>query len=230
MLRAVIFALPVVALSFQPVAPSQPQADPVKLEPGETPVPGECLTRQELDLIRRLQELRRPTIGQENNGEGDAQPPFNPHYLIGTWNIEGPVPESPFGAAGDMTGVETVRRIDACSYEGVMQAKGPEGPYTVKSTIAYDPKAKSMVRLEQDSRGFQLRKTGRVGGDAGGYFTHFWEVPEFTYKGQTIRLKGTTFFASPTNYRLRMQLSVNAQPYVNLGTVWWRREETASPR
>jgi hypothetical protein len=230
MFRAVIFALSVVGLSFQPVAPSQPQADLVKLEPGETPVPGECLTKQELDLIRRLQELKRPTIGQENNGEGDAQPPFNPHYLIGTWNIEGPVPESPFGAAGDMTGVETVHRINACEYEGVMQAKGPDGAFTVKSTIVYDRKARSMVRLEQDSRGFQLRKTGQVGGDAGGYFTHFWDVPEFTYKGQTIRLKGSTFFASPSNYRLRMQLSVNTQPYVNLGTVWWRREASVSPR
>jgi hypothetical protein len=87
----------------------------------------------------------------------------------------------------------------------------------------YDPKAKYMVRLEQDSRGFQLLKAGRVGGDLGGYFTHYWEVPPFTHKGKKVRLKGSAFFASPINYRLRMQIAVDDQPFANHGTIWWRR-------
>jgi hypothetical protein len=230
MVRAVIVVSVLGALSFRPVPQATRQSEPVKLEPGETSVPGECLSKQELELIERLQALKRPTIGREANGEGDDQPPFNPHYLIGSWHIEGTVPDSPLGAAGDMTGTETIRRVDSCEYEGVMQAKGPDGAFTVKSTIVYDAKAKYMVRFEQDSRGFRLLKTGPVGGDAGGYFTHFWEVSAFTFKGVVIRLKGTAFFASPSNYRVRTQLSVDAQPYVNLGAIWWRRDEKAPAR
>ena len=81
-----------------------------------------------------------------------------------------------------------------------------------------------MVRVERDSRGFELLKTGAVGGDAGGYFSHHWEAPQITFKGRKVRLKGTAFFASPENYRLRMQISADGQPFVNYGTIWWRRE------
>jgi hypothetical protein len=226
--RATIAALSVLVLWPSPV-PQVQGPDLVKLQPGETPVPGECLTKQELDLIRQLHDLKRPTIGREENGAGDDQPPFNPHYLVGRWSVEGQIPESPLGAAGEVTGVETVRRVDACAYEAVLDARGPDGPFKVGSTIVYDPKAKYMIRLERDSRGFELVKTGSVGGDAGGYFTHFWEAPEFTFKGARVRLKGTTFFSSPSNYRLRTQLSVQAQPFVNFGTMWWRRDQGAAP-
>ena len=206
-------------------APRRPPVDPVKLQPGQTAVPGECLTKEELDLITELEGLRRPTVTE------DAQKPFNPRYLVGRWNIEGNVPESPLGAAGTIAGVETVRRLDACSYESVMQAKGPDRSFTVKSTMVYDPKAKYLVRLEQDSRGFQLLKAGPVGGDLGGYFTHYWEVPPFTHTGKKVRLKGTTFFASPVNYRFRGQISVDDQPFANYGTIWWQRDgmKAASP-
>jgi hypothetical protein len=200
----------------QPVR--RPPVEPVKLKPGETAVSGECLTKEELELIAELDGLKRPTVNE------DAQKPFNPHYLVGVWKVEGTVPESPLGAAGTITAVETVRRVDACTYESTIQAKGPDRAFTVKSTMVYDPKAKYMVRLEHDSRGFQLLKAGRVGGDSGGYFTHYWEVPPFIHKGKKVRLKGSAFFASPVNYRLRMQIAVDDQAFENYGTIWWRRD------
>jgi hypothetical protein len=109
----------------------------------------------------------------------------------------------------------------------VTEAKLGELPITIKSQMYYDRRELYMVRIEQDSRGFQLVKIGRVGGDAGGYFTHHWEAPPFTHDGRRVHLRGQTFLASPVNYRLRMQLSVDGGPFVNFGTVWWRRDEAA---
>jgi hypothetical protein len=201
-------------------APRQP---PVKLQSGETIVPGECLTKEELDLNRGLQALTRPTIGVEQPN-GDDPPRFNPQYLVGRWTIEGVVPDSPLSPAGEMTGIETVRHVDGCTYESTIEMKIPGGSFKVEALIVYDRQAGYMVRRERDSRGFELLKTGVVGGDSGGYFSHHWEAPLITYKGTRLSLKGTTFFASPDNYRLRMQLSAAGQPPMNYGTIWWRRD------
>ena len=204
--------------------PERPATEPpVRLQAGETPVAGECLTREELDLIKGLQALKRPTRGAEYT-DHDDQPPFNPQYFVGRWRIEGVLPESPLGPAGEFTGIETVQHVEGCTYESTTQAKLAGTSFTVKSQMVYDRKAKYLVRLEQDSRGFQLLKTGPVGGDSGGYFTHHWEAPTITYKGKKLRLTGATFLASPVNHRLRMQLAIDAQPAVSYGTTWWRRD------
>ncbi len=92
------------------------EAEPiVKLQPGETRVPGQCLTQQELDLIDGLNALRRPTVGVEGDDEGDDMAPFNPHYFVGTWEIEGVLPESPLGEAGEFLGTETIRHVEGCT-------------------------------------------------------------------------------------------------------------------
>jgi hypothetical protein len=219
LLVALMFGVLGAPVSAQP--PRRPAPEPVKQEPGETTVPGQCLTKEELDLIARLEALKRPTVTD------DAPKPFNPHYFIGTWRVEGDVPDSPLGSAGPLRGVETIRRLDEddCTYESTMQAKGADGPFTVKSTMVYDPKVKYLVRIEQDSRGFQLLKIGSIGGDLGGYFTYYWQAPQITYKGKRLRVKGTTFLASPSNYRVRLQISADGQALVNAGTLWWRRED-----
>ena len=91
--------------------PAQIEAEPiVKLQSGQTPVPGQCLTQQELALVDALNALRRPTVGIE--ADGDDQAPFDPHYFIGSWRIEGVLPESPLGESGDFLGTETVRYVD----------------------------------------------------------------------------------------------------------------------
>jgi hypothetical protein len=225
MLRVTVAALTAVVVSaVAGVSAGQqsPPQPPVKLQPGETAVAGQCLTQQELDLAKGLDALTRPTRGVEY-ADHDDQRRFDPNYFVGTWQIEGVLPESPLGPAGEFTGTETVRFVGNCAYESTIQAKLGGTPFTVKALQIYDRNAKYMVRLEQDSRGFQLLKTGPVGGDSGGYFTHHWEVPTFTFKGRKIRLTGSTFIASPVNHRLRMFISVDDQPPVNYGTTWWRR-------
>jgi hypothetical protein len=226
-LLSVAFGVFCVSLAAQSreAAPSAPQAS-VKLQPGETAVPGECLTKEELDLNRRLLALTRPTRGVESEQNADDPPRFNPQYFVGTWNIEGVLPESPLGAAGEITGVETVRHVRSCTYESTLEAKAPGGAFTVKSLITYDRTARSLVVVEQDSRGFQVRKTGPVGGDAGGYFSHHWQGAAFTYKGTRVRLQGISFFASPGNYRVRMQMAVDDQPFAAYGTLWRTRAGT----
>jgi hypothetical protein len=204
--------------------PEQVAAEPlVQLQPGETAVEGECLTRQELDVIAGLNALRRPTVGVEGTNAGDDQMPFNPHYYVGTWEIEGVLPESPIGSSGEFLGTETVRYVGGCTYEGTIDATIDGDPLTVQVQMYYDRRAKYLVRVEDDSRGFRLVKSGRVGGDAGGYFTHHWTAPGITRDGSTVRLSGAFFASSPFDLRLRMRLSVDDGPFANYGTVWWRR-------
>ena len=98
-----LFVAVVAPLAAQ--TPEQIEAQPVvKLQPGETMVPGQCLTQQELDLIDGLSVLRRPTVGVEEDGDDPA--PFDPHFYIGMWEIEGVLPESPLGPAGEFLGTE----------------------------------------------------------------------------------------------------------------------------
>ena len=83
-------ASPVAAQTKEQIA-----AEPVlKLQPGETLVPGQCLSQQELDLIDGLNALRRPTVGVEGADGGDDMAPFNPDYFVGRWEIDGVLPES----------------------------------------------------------------------------------------------------------------------------------------
>ena len=154
----------------------------------------------------------------------DAPAPFNPDYLVGRWTFEYDVPESALGPAGQISGTETVQHVDGCRYEGTTQAKGPTGAFTIKSTIVYDPSAHYLVVLERDSRGFEVLKQGRVGGDSGGYFTHHWSAAPFTVKGKKVRLQGKTFMASPANYRVRTEIAEGDDPFVSMGTVWVQRQ------
>ena len=156
----------VAALPLAAQTPEQIEAEPiVKLQPGETPVPGECITQQELDLLAGLRALRRPTVGVED--AGDDQAPFNPHYFVGTWEVEGVLPESPLGESTEFVGTEVFRHVDGCIYESTLEATTVGGAVTIASRLIYDRRASYLVRLEDDSRGIEFVKIGRVGGDAG---------------------------------------------------------------
>lgn len=228
---SVVLVISGLPLAAQPQQAAQATRQPsIKLQPGATSRPGQCLTKEELDLNRALLALTRPTRGAESQQDADDPPRFDPEYLVGTWRIEGVVPDSPLGGAGEMDGVETVRHLRGCTYESTLQAKAAGVAFTVKSLIVYDRSAMYMVKLEQDSRGFQLLKTGVVGGDTGGYFSHHWQGAEFAHKGKRVRLQGTSFFASPENFRVRMQIAFDDQPSTAYGTLWWRREAAAAKR
>src|SRR5688500_2733215 len=99
MIRAAIIVLSALVWAIAATAQTPATQPPVRLQPGETPVAGQCLTQQELDLTKGLQALTRPTRGAEY-ADHDDQLRFDPHYFVGTWRIEGVLPESPFGAAG----------------------------------------------------------------------------------------------------------------------------------
>jgi hypothetical protein len=223
---ALLMAAPVGTLLAQRGSQAPPADLPPLLvrAPGETPVPGKCLFKEDLDLIAARQSLTRTTL---NN---DAQAPFDPEYLVGRWTFEYDVPESALGPAGPISGTETVRHVEGCLYEGTTQAKGPAGAFTIKSTIVYDPSARYMIILERDSRGFEVLKSGRVGGDSGGSYTHHWQAAPFTVKRTKLKQKGTTFMASPVHFRVRTEIAEGDGPFVNLGTVWVERQVAAGSK
>jgi hypothetical protein len=215
----------VVAVVAAPVAAqtrAQIEAEPIqKLRVGDTTVPGECLTREELDLLAGLNTLRRPTVGVEADGDDPA--PFDPHYFIGTWEIGGVLPDSPLGDAGEFYGTETVRHLQGCSYESTIEATSVDAPVTVAVRTEYDRRAQYLVRLEDDSRGVQSLKIGRVGGDPGGYFSHHWQAAPVTREGQQIRLAGRTFITSPDNYEVQMRIATDGGEFANFGRLRWSR-------
>lgn len=112
----IVFVSSLVSVGAQSARPTPAEQPAVKLQAGETAVPGECLTKEELDFNKRLQALTRPTRGVEAGQEGDDPLRFNPGYLVGKWNVDGVVPESPLGPAGEMSGVDTVRHVRDCTY------------------------------------------------------------------------------------------------------------------
>lgn len=226
-------AMALVALTVMgaPVAgqnPEQIKAEPiVKLKPGDTTVPGQCLSKEQLDLIAALNALHRPTVGLEENGDDPI--PFDPKYLVGSWRVEGFLADSALGAGGEFTGTETVREIDPCVYESTLQGKAANGSFTLKTTTAYDRQNQYLVRLEDDSRGYRLLKMGPVGGDAGGYFAHTWQTLPVVRGRSTIRLKGRTLMWSPEVFRVQTQISENGGPFTNLGTLSWQRTTHNKP-
>ena len=206
--------------------PAELEAEPiVKLQPGETEVSGQCLAMEELDLIADLNALRRPTLGVEGEGDGDEPAPFDPHYFIGTWEIEGVLPDSAFGESSEFFGFETVRHVGGCTYDSVIQATRIDGEVTIESRMVYDRRLKYLVRRENNSRGFELLKVGRVGGDPGGYFSHHWEAAPITRLGKTVRLTGRTFVLSPFFFEVRMRISQDGEPATSFGTLRWERVE-----
>jgi Protein of unknown function (DUF1579) len=180
----------------------------------------ECLSDADRELIGKLKALNRPTT------EKDPPPPFNPDYFVGTWTMEYDGPESPLAAEGVHNGTLTVKHVDGCFYEGELDAKGPGGAYKTKIQIMYDPAAKYLTWIETDSRGYTLFKPGTIGADSGGYFTHYFETQAFKAGGQEIHLKGSTFIASPSNFRIRRSISTAGEAYMNLGEMWFRRKGT----
>jgi hypothetical protein len=181
----------------------------------------QCLGDAELQVLAKLKALTRPT------SPDDPVPPFNPDYFVGAWTMEYDAPDSPLAPEGMHTGTLTVRHVDGCYYEGELAAKGPKGvAYTQKIQIMYDAGAKYLTWIETDSRGYTLFKPGTIGADSGGYFTHYFETQGFKVGGQEIHLKGSTFLASPSNFRIRRSISSGGEPYMNLGEMWFRKKGT----
>ena len=187
---------------------------------GETKLPGpHCLTDAQRKTNADLKALERPTTTE------DPSWIFDPDYLVGTWTIDWSGPETPLGT--EVTGTLTIAHVEGCDYEGTLDAKSLEGPFTAQVLIQADPEHQWLTWTEIDSRGFVMVRSGPVGGDLGGYFNHSWNrVAAVTLKGKKLRLFGSTFFASPGAFQLRAQLSVDGGPVRSMGTVWFRKGRT----
>lgn len=182
----------------------------------------ECLSEEAKATIKKLKALNRRLTN------ADPSWPFDPDYFAGKWDVEWDVPDSPFGEAGTVTGTMTIRHVEGCYYNGEMAGKDASGAFTANVQIVYDPMAKYLVWIETNSRGYMLIKPGLVGGDLGGTFTHYWEVPAMKVNGKTVRLLGTTLMTSPLFYRLHAQISTDGEPYMNYGNPWFRKQAETS--
>jgi hypothetical protein len=196
------------AQSISPAAASLPRA--------------RCLTDQQREINAKLKALKRPTTRE------DPLWVFDPNYFVGTWDLEWGGPDTILTT--EVTGTLTVAHVEGCFYEGNLQAKDVNGPFTAKIQLLMDPDRSWLTWVENDSRGFTIVKSGFVGSDLGGYFTHFWEhSPVITYKGQKLRLYGSTFMSSPAAFLLRSQLSVDGGSYLDMGGLWFRKQVSSSP-
>src|SRR5580704_16662755 len=55
---------------------------------GETPVPGKCIFKEDLDLIAARRALKRTPL------TNDAEAPFDPDDSVGGWTLQYDIPES----------------------------------------------------------------------------------------------------------------------------------------
>jgi len=153
----------------------------------------------------------------------DAIPPFQLNYLAGNWTFEWDVPDSIFGAGGTITGTETVTCSNEKSCAGTVRATLPEGAYTQNVTIAYDQSARTVTRVEHDSRGFDVHYVGQVSSDQG-FHQIAYTSQAFRYKEKMLRLKSTAAMTAPAAFRVRYQLSIDNGPFENFGAPWWRKQ------
>ena len=172
----------------------------------------------------QIPDLGRPTEST------DAIPLFDyDSYFPGTWTFEWRTPESPLGAGGMIEGQEVFAPSNGeRNYSSTIDADGPDGPFTIQSTILYLQEQQVFTRLEKDSRGFELLKAGRIGGDMGGVYTIHYESAPLVVDGQEVRVRNTTRIVSPLNFKVESRISVDGGPWTNFGTGWWQKAITDS--
>ena len=168
----------------------------------------------------QIPDLGRPTESS------DEIPLFDyDSYFPGTWSLEWRTPDSPLGGGGMIAGRETFAPSDdGRNYVSTIDAEGPDGPFTVESTIVYLKSQRSFARLEKDSRGFEFLKMGRIGGDLGGFYTIHYESAPVMIDGQAVRIRNVTRMVSPVNYKVESRISLDGGPWTNFGTGWWQKE------
>jgi hypothetical protein len=176
-------------------------------------------------LILALLVIQQPAQQPSRPTEPtDPMPPPDMNYFVGTWSFDWNVPESPLGPAGKFKGTETYKAVFAGRvYESEIKGEGPEGPFEGRAITSYDGSEKSVSRYEIFSYGVSTLKTGRIGGDLGGYYTIYWESTPIKRNGHTVKLKGKTQMLSPAHYKLQVTISVDDGPYTSLGNPWFEK-------
>ena len=158
-----------------------------------------------------------PTTGQE------MQAPFDPSYYLGVWEVEWNPPDMGLFPSGLYTGTETVTHINSRFLKVELELQGEEGnTITGAGMIFYEYAlgGQSVVRYVVYDTGFELLQYGPVGGDLGGYYSAFWETPQFEYNDRTYGLRGRSYFVSPGAYRVNQEISVDGNDFANFGVMW----------
>jgi hypothetical protein len=209
----------IVAAVLLSAAPARAQYGANKVE-----LRTQCLSDEQLNIIKTIKSLKRAT-----NFE-DPDLPFNPDYLLGTWQMDWINSEVPWSSAGSNTGTATFKYIENCNYEGLIDATGSDGKYTVKIQILWRPREKHLTWIETDSRGFTVIREGDIGGHGptSQQFDYLWEAIPFTYKGKLIRMTGSMFITSPTRARQDVVMSIDGLTQ-RLGAPTLDRDTTAVP-
>jgi hypothetical protein len=171
-----------------------------------------------------------PDRGRQTESS-DEIPIFNYDlYFPGTWEFEWRVPESPLGSGGMIEGTEVYSTSeDGRYYTSRIDAQGPDGPFTTEARIVYLADQKVFARYDTDSRGFDIFRTGHVGGDHGGFYTIHYETPPFEANGQQVQLRLTTRVVSVLNYKMEARISIDGGPFTNFGNAWWTKNVSGVP-
>lgn len=144
--------------------------------------------------------------------------------FAGTWKFEWDIPESVLGQAGTITGTTSYKHLDGPFFEGVTEATGPGGAFTIKELIAYRPEGKTVTRWVSDSRGPSYLQMAAVGGDLGGVYNLYFDSAPFTVGGKKVRVRNAIRTLSPGRYRNQLSVAVEEGPFVNLGNPWFERQ------
>ena len=161
----------------------------------------------------------------------DPMPPPNMDYFIGKWSFDWNVPESLLGPGGKMKGTETYKKKPGASvYESDIEGESPTGPLKGRAVTSYNESDKTVTRREEGSFGLSISKSGRIGGDLGGYYTIHWESNPIPQKGHSLKLRGKTQMLSPAHYKVQVEISVDGGPYTSFGIAWYRKAEVQAAK
>jgi hypothetical protein len=180
-------------------------------------------------LVLTIVNAAAGTIGAQQGPTriGDRVPKFDADYFVGEWKFEGLVPDSPLGSGGAITGTQVVKKACAGStvYEVTLSGVTPDGPFSGTGLLAtLDTPGGQYATDYEVARGVALFRAGFIGGDLGGRYTHFWESLPVERGGATIRLRGQSFFASASTYRVKSEIAVAGDAFKSFGTMTYERQ------
>jgi len=132
-------------------------------------------------------------------------------YFVGTWTVEGTIPQGPWGPGGKFSSTDTTKWMEGSFFvEGHSDFKMPQelgGDGKAVSYMGYDTDENVYTYNEFNSQGRRENSKGTVSGD-----TWTWTSSQ-NYGGQEIKQKMTMKVLSPTSYSLKFEVSVD-------GTNW----------
>jgi hypothetical protein len=113
--------------------------------------------------------------------------------MVGQWNYQGEVKESPMGPAGKVTGSETCEWFQG-GFAIVCRTKGtgPKGPMTGMNVMSYQPAQKAYTYYAISSQGDNIFVHGQISGNV-------WTFEDtMEVEGKPMKIRATVTEESPT--------------------------------